>query len=458
MRKEKIQLLLPAVLISALLPAIAITAEQRDNWTQFAHLNRLYEEIRLDGRPAGVIHIYSEYPDYGWVVAAGEGFACVDDAARAAVVYLRDFELHGNRSSLARAEKLLGFCEFMQADDGLFYNFIFADTLDGKPHYRINTTGRTSLKSLGWWTARGVWALGEAARVLRQTAPALAQQYAARVRRVFVHLDTLLQHDGEIAHYNGAPEPRWLLYNGAADATSELLLGLAAYAEATGDTAAHRYLRRFGAGLLAMQLDTRAGDYTGLFLSWRNVWHGWGNGQTQALAAAGRLLHEARFLEAGRREVQNFYPRWLEMESPREIRFAFGDQIVAGEIDPFDQIAYAVRPMVVGALRLSEAIGDTLFARQAGELAAWFLGRNPMRQQMYDPATGRCFDGILSSGELNRNAGAESTIEALYTMLEVEANPVARRVLLAWWEAHRKQVRSVALIRQAAAREAEARR
>jgi hypothetical protein len=55
--------------------------------------------------------------------------------------------------------------------------------------------------------------------------------------------------------------------------------------------------------------------------------------------------------------------------------------------------------------------------------------KNAAQAQMYDPKTGRGFDGILSEKEINRNAGAESTIEALYAILEVEANPVARQKL-----------------------------
>ena len=120
-------------------------------WVNLAHLNHLYESITIDGREMAIIHIYADYPDYAWVDAAGEGIACVDDAARAVVVYLRHFELSGDISSLERAKKLLEFCRYMQANDGLFYNFIFADP-------KINKDGKTSYKSFGCWTARSVWA------------------------------------------------------------------------------------------------------------------------------------------------------------------------------------------------------------------------------------------------------------------------------------------------------------
>jgi len=44
---------------------------------------------------------------------------------------------------------------------------------------------------------------------------------------------------------------------------------------------------------------------------------------------------------------------------------------------------------------------------------------------MYDSATGRCFDGIRGASEINRNSGAESTIEALMALVELDAYPEA---------------------------------
>ena len=55
----------------------------------------------------------------------------------------------------------------MQADDGEFCNFIYKD------HY-INTTGRTSKKSFGWWGSRGVWSLGTGYRVFMNVDPVFA--------------------------------------------------------------------------------------------------------------------------------------------------------------------------------------------------------------------------------------------------------------------------------------------
>lgn len=73
------------------------------------HLDHLYAEILMNADTVGIIHIYSEYPDYKFVGDADEGMACVDDISRAAIFYLRQFELTKSPASLHKAEKLLKF-------------------------------------------------------------------------------------------------------------------------------------------------------------------------------------------------------------------------------------------------------------------------------------------------------------------------------------------------------------
>lgn len=393
---------------------------EQDRLFNLAHLNQLYEEVVIDGKEMAIVHVYSEYPDYRWVDASNEGIACVDDAARAAVVYLRHFEIRADQTSLQRARKLLDFCRYMQAEDGQFYNFIYADR-------SINRDGKTSYKSLGWWTARGMWALGEGYRVFLTQDAAYAAALEQHIKKVFPHIDTLFAHHAGIENFRGFKNPKWLLYNSAADATSELLLGLAAYAEASGNSRARAYLVHFSEGLVHMQIRDESTPFFGAHLSWRNVWHGWGNSQTQALARTCRLVESKAFRESAMQECTHFYPYWIAQGFPREIVFAHqGGTVEREEIKQFDQIAYALRPAIVGSLNLYQLTANERYAELAGELATWFFGNNPAAQKMYDPATGRCFDGILSSTEINRNSGAESTIEALYALLEVENNAIAR--------------------------------
>src|SRR5687768_11656728 len=64
------------------------------------HLRHLGLDATINGRPVRVVALYAEAPDYRPVGSPArdgyEGIAAVDDAARAAVVYLRSYELTGD--------------------------------------------------------------------------------------------------------------------------------------------------------------------------------------------------------------------------------------------------------------------------------------------------------------------------------------------------------------------------
>lgn len=383
-----------------------------------AHLDLLGEDVVHEGDTLRFIHIYAE-PDGagGWTFVGDddEGIACVDDAARAAVLTLRHFERTGDERSRRTATKLLRFVRHLQAESGLFYNFVWDRAL------RINTEHANSVADdVSWWTARAVWALGEGARVLAEADPAEAAAAAEAVRRVEPHLDRLLARYPTVADEDGRPFPQWLVAGTAADATSELLLGLVALQEARPTDAGARRIRRFAEGLAAVRFGDLATFPYGGHASWAGGWHGWGNSQTQALAEAARLgAAGPEALASAEAEAQTLYARLLVEGWLHNLDYA------TGAPQTFEQIAYDVRPAAVGLVRLFEATGDARYAVMAGLAAAWFHGANPAAATMADPATGRGFDGILSPDRVNPNAGAESTIEAQLALLEVGAHPEA---------------------------------
>ena len=108
----------------------------------------------------------------------------------------------------------------------------------------------------------------------------------------------------------------------------------------------------------------------------------------------------------------------------KELDIARPDSSVNGE-----QIAYGIRPIAVGLLRLYDATKNETYLKMAGLAASWLFGNNIARQQMYDRESGRCFDGIMDSLTFNRNSGAESTIEALHTLVEIDKYPLAKKYL-----------------------------
>jgi hypothetical protein len=381
-----------------------------------SHLNHLQEDVVLGGVEMALTHVYSEYPDYKWVDAGNEGTACVDDASRAVIVYLTDFEKTGNRASLERARKALNFVLYMQAEDGEFYNFIRRDGT-------VNRDGPTSVKSMGWWAARAMWAMGYGYRVFSKEDPS----YAKQLRERFLLANQALQRTvspryGQYRLIHGVKVPAWL---DGFDAMSNALLGLTEFYRESPLPEVRNSMILLGEGLKGFQLgDFRSYPY-GAHMDWSGsiqLWHAWGSSQVMALARAGKVLGRKDWIESARRAADGLYADLLTSDLIKEM---------APTPSYYEQIAYGANRMVQGLLAVHEATGRPEYARMAGLAASWFTGNNLAHTPMYDPETGRGYDGIIGPDKINRNAGAESTIEALMAMQAVTVNRWAAPLLKA---------------------------
>ncbi|MBC7671269.1 MAG: hypothetical protein H7247_02510, partial [Polaromonas sp.] len=165
--------------------------------------------------PVRVVALYANAPRYlpsGSPRRDGlEGIASVDDAARAAVLFLRAFEQGGDTRDREAARDLLQFVVSMEQGDGEFLNFV--DTI-GRP----NRTAASSVKGMSYWAARGIWALGEAQRVPVSD----NEQERTALRTVLERAIARMRRDIEAGR----------LIGGSATATSEALLGLLAWQRA----------------------------------------------------------------------------------------------------------------------------------------------------------------------------------------------------------------------------------
>ncbi len=380
----------------------------------FEHLDYLGEEIALNSDTLRIIHIYADAPSYAWIGDDDEGIACVDDAARAIIVYLKDFELTENRSSARKAKQLLRFVMYMQTQDGLFYNFVWDSDLN------INKDHQNSVADeFSWWTSRAVWALGQGVESLFASDPAFALQLVEAMERTLPHLDRFLEHYGSFQKINDRNFPKWLVNGSKANATSEMLLGLIAYNRYQKQPAIQKMIDQFSEGIAMMQFGSINQHPYLAHAATEDHWNGWGNSQTQALSEAG-------FLSSAEREASSFYPRLLI--DGWKYSFSLSD---SAHVTDYPQIAYAVRVVTMGLLGLYQRTADVKYARMAGLAASWFTGNNVANIAMYDPLTGRGFDGINSSSSVNYNSGAESTIEALTSVQAVEQVPEARLWLYA---------------------------
>ena len=410
--------LAPFLFIACTTPEIPV----EDTLVNTTHLERLYEAIPNGDTPLGTIWIYCEAPDYHLVDDADEGFTCVDDVSRALVFYSRQFKANPTHENQEKIRTLAEFLFYMQSANGFFYNFLL-------PGPEINKTHQNSQAIPSWWSWRAFWALSEL-NLLDTPELGELQTRARQVMDLLVQrMQILCMDSGDPVVFDGISVPGCLAELGA-DQVGVMLMGLANYYQINPSEKIKALMLSFGDLLLQVQHGDADTWPHYAIMSWRNEWHAWGNSQAYALLKAGHALQHAPFIQAGLNEARFFYPYCMEKGFMNGFKVAQGtDSLEMLDFRPFPQIAYGIRPMVFASLEAFSITGDTTYAEIAGNLAKWFFGNNPASQAMYDPSTGRTFDGIGSPTDINFNSGAESTIEALLTIQALEAIPEVRGVL-----------------------------
>ena len=388
-----------------------------------AHLDSLYEEITIADQTVGIIHIYSEYPDYKWVADTDEGIACIDDAARAVVFYLEHYKFYGNESSLIKAKKLLQFILNMQANNGFFYNFIFDD-------YSINKDHKNSINEPNWWSWRAMWALSKGYLHFVNVDKDFADIIYKRLKKITKELKKIINAERETKIINGKDKITWLPQKSASDQASIIILSLLNYYKFSKDESIPEYINNLCNGILTLQ----KGDSTSFphfaIMSWENLWHGYGNLQSYSLLKASSVLEREDILLAAILEINYFYKFLMNKNYLSSFYIdKKNDEYIPVETKQYSQIAYNFRVMVYACIEAYNITKDSSYASMAGEIATWFFGNNLAEAQMYFPSSGICYDGINSQNAINKNSGAESTIEALLTLLILEQNQIAIHTL-----------------------------
>jgi hypothetical protein len=418
--------------------------------TNLSHLDDLTTQVsppaqpghttyRLDAEPGvGVLWTYAE-PDGsgGWKLVGGgayhpetdtwgQGAFNADDMARAAVVYLRHWRATGATSSRDHARALLRGLTYLQTATGPNAgNVVLWMQPDGtlNPSADPKDSPDPSDSDASYWLARTIWALGEGYAGFAHADPAFAAFLRDRLDLAIGALRRqVLVRYGEHLDIDGRPAPAWLISDGA-DASSEAVLGLAAYVRAGGPASARTALRQLSRGIAEMSDgDSRTWPY-GAIRPWaqsRSMWHGWGAQMPGALASASRVLGSRRLAAVAARDSFSFDPWMLTSGGPDNGR-------LPTRIDR-SQIAYGADARLESLL----AVGGRAGRRLAGLAGAWFFGANPAGVAMYDPATGVTRDGINGDGTVNPNSGAESTIHGLLAMLALDAHPRVAAAATGW--------------------------
>lgn len=388
------------------------------------HLDRLYEEIKVAEKTLGIIHIYSEFPDYHWVGDDDEGMSCVDDVARAAIFYMQHSKLYPNDESRRKAQRLIEFVLYMQSENGFFYNFIF-------PDYSINKNHVNSQAIASWWSWRALWALTEAYDFFKEDSGELINRISNAENKIIEAMKKQFPAGNEIVDLNGFHRPSWLPYKYAADQASQIIVALSGYYKSSSDTSVLPLMKKFCDGIVLMQEGDRDHFPYGAMLSWENLWHAWGNLQSYALLSFYEATGNKKYLDAALSEINYFYQYLLNRKFTNQFSIKKENDVVEVENEKvFSQIAYGITPMVFACVKAEQITKEGKYGELAAKISSWLFGNNPAAAQIYFPESGVCYDGIISESKVNQNSGAESTIEALLTLIAIENNQIAKSYLL----------------------------
>jgi hypothetical protein len=454
-----------ALPVAATTPSAAEPPGGRGALTNLDHLDWLsvpvspppqegHTTYRLDQEPAvGTLWTYAEpNPDGTYRHVGGgsydaatdtwsQGAFNADDMTRAAVVYLRHWQATGATASRDAAYQMLRGVTYLQTASGPNAGNV---VLWMQPDGTLNPSAEPvelpdpSDSDASYWLARTIWALGEGYAAFAEVDPEFGAFLRDRLELAIDAVDrqVLDAYDRHLS-IDGEPAPAWLIADGA-DATAEAVLGLSAYVEHSGSDKARRVLAQLSEGIAELAAGDAQTWPVGSLRPWalsRSVWHGWGSQMPAALARAAAALGDGRLVRGAVGDAFTFDPWLLTSGGPDNGRLPTrGDA---------SQIAYGADSRLQSLMDTADVTGRTAARRLAGIVAAWYFGANPAGEPMYDAATGRTFDGISGTGDVNRNSGAESTIHGLLSMLVLDENPDVARLARTARIAERSGTRTV---------------
>jgi hypothetical protein len=328
-------------------------------------LARLTVPVESAGDRACAIAVYADAADRTFAAAERgyEGVACVDDAARAFVLFSDLWAATGLARMREWALGVLDFLLYMQLDDGRFVNFIW--DWSGKR----NEHGVTSFRGGGFWHARGVRALARATTAFGEARARVA------LERGLAHIRAARDVPADVRSIHVL--------------TALELLRAGAFLELEAD------LPIWCDEIAACRRDGVLMDNPDQIEP-----HLWGHQQEGVLAEAGRFLGRDDLTAVARQSALTY----------------LAPQIESGFDAPTVQ-PYGVASAVFAMERLRDVTDDPRFDELWLMARGWFDGRNPARRAVYDREEGRVYDGI-DDGLLNVHSGAESNIVGGQALLD----------------------------------------
>ena len=307
----------------------------------------------------------------------------LDDNARALIAQCMYFKLTGDERSLYYIQKYLDFIKFCQQPGGDFLNYV-----DKENHF----TGQNQMVNLDDSNGRAIWALGYLISMVEQL-PAKILLEADRIMVRALH------------SFHGVHSTRAMAF---------AIKGLYYY-QHTIKSAENLFLIKTLANRMVQMYKHESNpewQWFESYLTYANsilpeaMLYAWL--LTDDMVYKGIAVLSLEFLLS-----HTFNENGIEVISNRKWLLKGAEAGKFGE-QPID-VAYTILTLS----KFYDVFAEEETRRKMEIAFNWFLGNNRLRQIIYNPCTGGCYDG-LEETHVNLNQGAESTISYLMARLAIE--------------------------------------
>jgi uncharacterized protein YyaL (SSP411 family) len=299
-----------------------------------------------------------------------------DDNARALIVALQEYERTGDRRLLRLVSTYLSFLHYAQTSSRRFHNFMSFDQIFLDDEGSEDCFGRV------------LWACGEA----------LATNIHENVKKVARRL-----FDDAV---------RWLPTISYIRGRAYAALGCYFYLKAQPDAdAVRRHFERLADSLCKTFRTNATPDW-----AWFDAYLTYSNGMPpRALLLAYQTLDKQEYRDVALQSL-DFLNSLTNIDGIHHPIGCNGWYIYGDERAWFDQQPVDPMASVMANLTAYDVTCDKSYLQHAKIAFDWFFGGNSIGEEMYDPVTGGCYDGLTPSGP-NLNQGSESTICCLLAQL-----------------------------------------
>ncbi len=305
----------------------------------------------------------------------------IDDNARALIAVVTHHNIFKSPISINLAKIYINFLESAQEKDGNFKNNFYNDNevLDA---YSIDASGRA------------LWALGYTIDKCKNEE--IVSKAKKMFKKAYPTIKELKKREGNLR------------------AKAFSIIGLHHYLQKETSNKNFTIMKKLANSLVKAYKETSEGNWR-----WFEEKLTYSNSKLpEALFLAYKTTKNKKYLEVGERTL-HFLSEIVFIDDELLPIGQDGWFKKNGKRALFDQQPVDVSAMVQAYLVAYEITKNKHYHEKASLSFNWFLGRNYLKQMVYNESTGGCYDG-LSKETLNLNQGAESTIAYLIARLMLE--------------------------------------